>query len=649
MISVMFWKLKRLFSGNHSSVQPGAGALFQRGNDHVSQQQWGLALECFREATRLDPRHAEAHAYLGNVLRQQGELDAAVLAYDKALAIKPDYAEVHYNRGTILQQTHQLRSALESFDTALAINDALMQAHRRRGDVLWEMGELQMAEASYQRAIALMPDNVELHASRGALQMAMGSLQDAVRSFDVAVGLKPDLARVYSNRAHAQAQMGLLDEAFASHDQAVLLDPRDAQIHFNRGSLLTDLRDWRGAEQSYQVAIALKPDYADAYCNLGLSQQEMGQVDVALASYARALALNPREATVYNNRANLFRSKKLFAEARSDYREALALDPDHAEAHFNNGQLALLQGNFSVGWPEYEWRRQIEEAKAYAQRTRPEPAWHGGLSLQDKRILLHSEQGLGDTIQFCRYAGMVAALGADVALEVPPALRELLADLDGVSELVVAGATLPLVDYQCSLMSLPGAFRTTLETIPAVVPYIHADPPRITRWQEMLGARNRPRVGLAWSGNPMQRNDHNRSMTLSQLLDHLPSEFEYYSVQKEIREADKETLRLNPSINLCGPYLETFADTAALLQTLDLVVSVDTSIAHLSGALGKPTWVLLCFLPDWRWLLDRRDCPWYPTATLYRQPAVGDWDSVMSEVKADLFAWDQTYVPRSPT
>jgi tetratricopeptide (TPR) repeat protein len=645
----MIWKLKRFLSGDQGSAQPGAGALFQRGNDYVTQQQWGLALECFRDATRLDPHHAEAHAFLGNVLRQLGELDAAIVAYDRALAIKPDYAEVHYNRGTLLQQTHQLGPALESFEAALAINPSLVQVQRRRGDVLLQMGNLEAAEASFRHVIALTPDSAEGHASLGALQTALGRLQEALASFDMAIRLRPDLARIYTNRAQAQAQLGLRTQARASHDQAALLDPRDAQIHFNRGAFLSDLREWQAAAESYQTAIALNPDYADAYCNLGLSQQEMGQEDLALASYARALALNPEVATVFNNRGNLFRARKRFVEAQNDYHEALSLDPDHVEAHFNNGQLALLQGNFSVGWPEYAWRGLIEEAKGFAPRKRPEPTWYGEESLQGKSIVLHAEQGLGDTIQFCRYASMVAALGARVTLEVQPALRELLADLDGVSELISAGSPVPSADFQCSLMGLPGAFKTRLETIPSNVPYIQGDLQKIKRWREILGPRTRPRVGLAWSGNPKQRNDHNRSMALSQLLDHLPSEFEYYSVQKEIPETDKETLRLNPFLNVCGLHLETFADTAALLHTLDLVVSVDTSIAHLSGALGKPTWVLLCFLPDWRWLLDRSDCPWYPTATLYRQPAAGDWDSVMSRVKADLSAWGQTHGRRSST
>jgi hypothetical protein len=316
-----------------------------------------------------------------------------------------------------------------------------------------------------------------------------------------------------------------------------------------------------------------------------------------------------------------------------DYRQALEFDPNLADAHYNIGQLALLQGDFAVGWQEYEWRRLIKEALTVPARKLPQPAWFGQESLVGKQIFLHAEQGLGDAIQFCRYASLVAGLGARVSLEVPPALADLLGNLDGVSQLISAGAPIPSADYQCSLMSLPGAFKTTLPTIPCQVMYLRADPQKVARWRETLGPPARPRIGLVWSGNSRHSDDHNRSLTLARWIPHLPDNFEYYCLQNDIRDADRQTLRSWPRINTPEA---NFADTAALIEVLDLVVSVDTSLAHLSGALGKKTWVLLPFLPDWRWLLGRTDSPWYPTATLYRQPIAGDWESVFSAVKRDL-------------
>jgi Tfp pilus assembly protein PilF len=464
----------------------------------------------------------------------------------------------------------------------------------------------------------------------------LGQPEAAVASFDTAIRLRRDFARVFSNRAQALAKLGLLAEARASHDQAVLLDPQDAAVHFNRGSFLSDLKEWNGAAESYQAAIALNPNYANAYCNLGRAQQETGQGDSALVSYSRALEINPELSTAFNNRGNLFRSRQQFAKAWLDYRQAIALEPNSAETHFNIAQLTLLQGDFASGWPEYEWRGLIEEALAVPTRKLPQPAWLGDNPLQGKRIFLHAEQGLGDSIQFCRYVSVVAGLGARVILEVQPSLADLLANLDGVSQLVLPGAPIPPADYQCSLMSLPGAFKTTLGTIPRQVPYLHADSRKVARWHEILGPRERPRVGLAWSGNPRNRDDHNRSVDLARWIAFLPDECEYFCLQKGIRDADRRAL------NSCGKFTsveahnENFTDTAALIETLDLVVSVDTSLAHLSGAMGKTTWILLPFLPDWRWLLDRRDTPWYPTATLYRQRVAGDWDSVMAEVNKDL-------------
>jgi tetratricopeptide (TPR) repeat protein len=661
---------KELFAhkGGPRVSSADADASFQRGNIHASQQQWQPALDCFREAVRLDANHAAAHAHMGNVLRQLRDPAAAMAAYDRAIAIKADYPEVHFNRGALLHQARQTSAALECYDKALSINSSFTEAHCSRGDALRELGRLEEALASYNKAIAtnrgyfkahfnlgtLHRDagnitaalisfdaaiaagaaHAGAHAERGNALMALGRLEAAVASFDMAIGLNPDSARVLSNRAQAQAKLGLLDAARASHDQAIMLGSQDAAIHFNRGVFLSDHKEWKGAIENYQAAIRLQPDHADALCNLGLAQQETGQEDAALESYSRALAINPRLATALNNRGNLFRSRKQFAKALLDYRQALALDPAFADAHYNLGQLALLQGDLAAGWPEYEWRRLIKEALTLRTRELPQPAWFGEHAL-GKRIFLHAEQGIGDTIQFCRYVSMVAGLGAEVALEVQRPLRELLAGLDGVSQLISAGEAIPSTDFQCSLMSLPGAFQTTLETIPCPVAYLRSDPRKVARWREVLGPRKRPRIGLAWSGNARHSNDHNRSVTLAQWVKHLPDEFDFFCLQSEIRDADRDTLHSGAKIRTFDSHLD-FAETAALIETLDLVISVDTSLAHLSGAMGKETWILLAFLPDWRWLLDRKDSPWYPTATLYRQPMAGDWDSVMADVKADL-------------
>ena len=644
--------------------------MLERGNALIAQQQWQPALDCFREIVRLDPGHALAHATVGNLLRQLHEPEAALAAYERALAIRPDYAEVHFNRGGLLYQSRQLPAALASFDAALAARPDLTQAHGARGDVLAELGRWQealasydaalatnaryvrawinrgavlqrlgqpaTAEASFRQALALDPANAGVHAELGSVLLVQGKPEEALASLDRAIELRPDFARALGNRGQALARLGRQEAARASHDEAVRLDPGDAALQFNRAAFLCDAKEPLAALEGYEAAIALRPDYATAYYNIGGIHQEAGQWAAALEAYSQALSLDPGLAQAFNNRGCVYRALGQFAAAALDFRRAIAADPDAADAHFNNGQLALLLGDFNTGWPEYEWRRKTTEALEHQLRTLPQPAWTGSEPLAGKRILLHAEQGLGDTIQFCRYVRRVAALSAEVVLEIPASLAELLAGLEGVAQFVLHGSPVPQTDYRCSLMSLPGAFRTTLATIPSEGAYLYADPSRLARVQSRLGPRVRPRVGLSWSGNPRHSNDRHRSLSLARLTAFLPEGCDYFCVQKDIREADQGALRTFGRIATLPPDCPDFADTAALIASLDVVVSVDTSVCHLAGALGARTWILLPCVPDWRWLLERRDSPWYPSVTLYRQPSPGDWDSVLTDVRRDL-------------
>ena len=330
---------------------------------------------------------------------------------------------------------------------------------------------------------------------------------------------------------------------------------------------------------------------------------------------------------------------KRFDEAIALYDKALSLKPNYHEASWNKSLSLLLQGDFENGLPLYESRWDTEKVSEIAdKRFFDKPTWLGKELLQGKTILLYGEQGLGDFIQFCRYIKLVADLGAKVILEAPQPLAVLMRGLYGISQLVIKGEELPSFDYHCPLLSLPLAFKTNLETIPSPSSYINLDNHlnKIVEWKVRLGSKLKPRVGLVWSGNPHHKNDHNRSLLLGDILPNLPNQFEYISLQKEVREADKFILDANPKILSFASDLNDFLDTAALINNLDLVISVDTSVAHLSGALGKKTLVLLPGVPDWRWLLDREDSPWYSSIKLYRQVAIDDWASVLNRVKLDL-------------
>ena len=305
----------------------------------------------------------------------------------------------------------------------------------------------------------------------------------------------------------------------------------------------------------------------------------------------------------------------------------------------NKSLSLLLQGDFENGFPLYESRQALEKvSEILGKRLFDVPVWLGVESLQGKTVLLYVEQGLGDFIQFCRYVELVADLGAKVILEVPRPLVGLMRNLEGISELVTQGEDLPFFDYQCPLLSLPLAFNTNINTIPSSIGYINLDNhlKEIMEWKVRLGLKSKPRVGLVWSGNPQHRNDHNRSILLRDILPFLPNQFQYINLQKEVREVDKLTLDSNSHILSFTSHLHDFVDTAALIDNLDLVISVDTSVAHLSGALGKKTLLLLPYMPDWRWLLDKEDSPWYPSMKLYRQSAIDDWNSVLDRVKFDL-------------
>jgi Flp pilus assembly protein TadD len=424
--------------------------------------------------------------------------------------------------------------------------------------------------------------------------------------------------------------------ALASIDRAIAIAPDCADAHFRRGDILKALERWEEALASYARAYAHEPRL-EALLNQGNSLRELQRWDEALAVYDRVIAGEPNYAAVHVNRAIVLRELDRFEEALASYERALSLEPNHASAHFNRAILELSLGRFEQGWSDYEWRWEDSGGSVFRERRHfREPRLTGPHDIAGKSVLLYSEQGYGDTLQFCRYATVLAQLQARVILEVPAPLVNLLADLEGVSQIVARGGALPPFDRQCPLMSVPLALKTTLQTIPVAGRYLRGDAAKVAHWQEVLRGKRLPRIGLAWSGNPRHVSDRHRTMGLSQLIQGLPRGFEYISLQTDVRETDAPTLASTPHLSAFGAELYDFSDTAALCECMDLVISVDTSIAHLGGALGKPTWVLLAATPDWRWLCDRSDSPWYPSVKLYRQDARRSWTGVLERVSADL-------------
>ncbi len=419
--------------------------------------------------------------------------------------------------------------------------------------------------------------------------------------------------------------------------KAIELDGSNALFHYKRGNALKNLGQLDAAIASYNRAIELKPDYAYAFCNRGVVQQSLGLTTEALSSYDQAIAHQGSDAMAHYNRALLMQDCFRWDEALAGYNRAIAIDPGYADAQYNRSLALLFRGDFENGWQAYEWRwKSAQRLSMGATRQFERPPWLGEEPLAGKRLFLYPEAGLDNTLQFCRYASLAAKSGATVLLEVQTPLLGLLANLEGVSQLIAPGSVLPPFDYHCSLMSLPLAFKTTLDSVPPCPRSLHGADANIARWRDILGEPRGPRVGLVWSGYPDDGIDHRRSIRLADLVAHLPREFQYFRLQTQVPEADRAVLAASPSIVSFEDESLDFSNIAALCECMDVVISVDASIAHLSGALGVKTWVLLPFVADWRWMRDRDDCPWYPTMKLYRQGVAGDWNEVLGRVADEL-------------
>jgi Tfp pilus assembly protein PilF len=462
-----------------------------------------------------------------------------------------------------------------------------------------------------------------------------GRLADAVALYDQVLLHRPGVSGVHCNRGAALAGLGKLSEAQDSYLRAIALDRGAVDAYNNLGNVLCDLGRPQDAEIALREAVKLKPECALAYSNLGTALEAQGRLAEAEAAYRQAVALDPNLADAYDNLGNLLRQLGQWQASDIALNRAIALNPNDPQAHVNEGVLLLLTGDFDRGWTEYEWRWQAKDALRNVRHV-DAPRWHGIEAIAGKTILLQSEQGFGDAIQFCRYAPLVAARGARVILDVDRPLVRLMSAIGGGTAVVAKDEPLPAIDLHCPLMSLPLAFSTRRDTIPSRTPYLAVPEEARRAWQDRLPMNGRPRIGLAWSGRPTHNNDRNRSISLRTLLPLLDCDASFVSLQKDVRPDDMAVLGTRLDVLHFGDQLADFADTAAVIHQLDLVISVDTAVAHLAGALGRPFWLLLPHAPEWRWLLDRNDSPWYPTARLFRQPAAGQWEPVIEQVRMAL-------------
>jgi tetratricopeptide (TPR) repeat protein len=526
-----------------------------------------------------------------------------------------------------LRRSGQLEEALALFEEVLRTAPPSFEALYPAAVIAAQLGITHVALGLLDESIEIDPDNAAAHCNRGVVLQSLERLDAALASFDTAVAIKADYALAHKNRGNALDAVGRWDAALESYDRAIEIDSDFAEACCGRGNVLQKLGRPAAALASYDRAIHINPCLAEAHSNRGIALTAVGRLSDALASFDRAILIRPDYAQAHVGRGNAFKELNRLDDALVDYNRAIALRAHYSEAHFSRAITLLLRGDLAQGWIDYEWRAR---KPGFSQ-----PLWQGAESLAAKSLLVHCEKGLGDTLQFCRYVKLLSERGARVILQVQAPLRDLLATLEGASRVVAEGDALPEVDYQCPLLSLPLAFKTVLDTIPASRKYLSADARLVAQWRAKLGEPGKPRIGLVWRGDPNNRDDRNRSISFNEVLKHLPARFEYFTLQKRLTESESSMMRAFPRLSLSVDELD-FAQTAALAECLDLLISVDTSVAHLGAALGKNTWVMLPFSPDCRWLLNRNDSPWYPTVKLYRQDTLGDWARVLARVAADL-------------
>lgn len=557
------------------------------------------ALGLYELATRLEPRYASAYCNWGIVLKDGGDSDNAIEKFEMAAALDPEMLVAQTNLAELNRTSGQFQRAIEHYKNALRIEPRLIEMHNNMGVCYRAINENKLAVDCYEKALAINPNYVDAVVNMGNVLEAQGLHEHAIEYLRKGVELQPDLAAARNNLGIALAATGHLEEAISSYNEALALDPESHETLSNLANVLTGTGDSEQAMQKLEEAIALKPDYATAYNSMGNVLKDMGR----------------------------------YGEAIEKFEKSIDIDPEYSEANANLGYMHLLEGRFLEGWERYSWRGKIE-GQALAQRAYDQPVWAGG-GLAGKHIYVYPEQGLGDIVQFSRYTTLLKEQGAEVTLELPSVLADLLGGLADVDHIHIQDTALPSFDVHVSIMDLPKMFATTLATVPNPIAYLKADDALVNKWSERLDGYKKFRVGFIWAGNPGHTNDRNRSMSIEQIAPLIEMEgIDAFSLQ--VGESAELVSHCGDRIVDLAPDLISFSETAAVMDNLDLVISVDTSPLHVAGALGRPVWGLLPLVPDWRWLVDRSDSPWYPTLQLFRQDDDKTWEPVISRVKEAL-------------
>ncbi|HEY1684761.1 MAG TPA: tetratricopeptide repeat protein [Tepidisphaeraceae bacterium] len=604
-------------------------------NQAVSHHQAGRLHEAeslYRQIVAAQPEHAMATHNLGVLHRQLGKNEQAVAFIRRAISLDPNWTEAYFNLANILQEQNRLEEAIAAWQQVIVRWPSRAEAHWNLGVLLQKMGQLDQAIAAYQRASTAGLNSAEFYNTLGTALILAGRPDEAITAIQQAIARQPDFADAFYNLALALKDKKELDQGIGACQKALALRPNFPQAWNNLGIMLLEQKQHEAAINAFRHLVALCPDDADALHRLALALAKKGKHDEAIALCRQASELDPQSADIFHSLAVMLTDTMHLEEAAAAARQAISLEPDHVEAHMIYATLCLLTGKLREGWQEYAWRLKRDE---FAQQKYVGPEWSGD-PLQARTILLYSEQGYGDALQFIRYVPLVAERGGQIVVRCRLPLKRLFELSMQAVRVVTFEEPLPDFDLHCSLMSLPRVLETDLSNIPARIPYLFADSQQIATWRTRLAKlSDKPKIGLAWRGASEHANDHNRSIALKQLAplaEQLHVQFVNLNKNNRAGEINDATF---PIIDWTNE-LHDFADTAALVANLDLVISVDTAVAHLAGAMGKPVWMLLPYLPDWRWMLEREDSPWYPTMRLFRQNVRGDWEGVIRRISDAL-------------
>ena len=600
---------------------------------HHREGRLGEAEAIYRQILQSAPTHPDVLHLLGLVLHQRGDHAGAADHIGRAIKENPGEAHYHNNLGSVLKALGRLGEAVACFRQAMALREDYAEAVYNLGNALRQRGDADDAEAAYREALRLVPDNADALNNLGTLLKEQGRLGEAERCFRDAAGLAPEDATVWLNLGVTLGEQDRIKDSLDVLKRAVGLAPGMAEAHYALANAYRDAGLPEAAEASYRRALGIDAEFTDAYTNLGAVLLNSGRAADAVPHFKRAAELNPGHVDVHENLVKAYLNAEQAEDAVATYRDLVSDHPDDAEIHAQYGICLLLTGRLKQGFREYEWRWKTD---AFVSDRFPQPLWDGS-PLDGKTILLRAEQGMGDLIQFVRYVPLVAARGGRVVLECYPPLRRLFSGLEGPDQVIVRGEEVPPFDVQVPLVSLPRVFGSDVDSLPSEVPYLMAPEPCREAWREPTGGDEGMRVGLIWAGSPDHPNDSNRSLLadLYRPLLSVPG-VTFHSLQTGDRASQLGRWDQAGGVRDLGARIHDFADAAAAMEGLDLVITVDTAPAHLAGALGRPVWVLLPHVPDWRWMLEREDSPWYPTMRLFRQSSPGNWAQVVERVKAGL-------------